>query len=709
MNLLTRGIVAGLLLVSAVFARAQEGDGEGPVENPVVSNRLSEIATQLKGGKMDNAALLNEAVRLCGFSVWSEDRARLAEPLTSPGLGLAITDKEIEGYAKLFKRGDRVELADLVNAFDPIYREAGGEKGLPFFVDRLVRGNLFKAKVAPRMLASFLQDLARTHGEANDVPITMASQLDPVQALLIMRVVSEEIRVPLSKAGKQPVLYASIHPEFDQEEPPGWAEDAFAGGITGLFEEVVGGIEKVGGKVTNAVGKANALAAISKFILTYQFLRGEMTLEGKGQPLIRTKDEVAGDERTTVARFFIDGTGVTDWLKDNRKWFHALGLDLDTPKSGPLKKVETYWRLSQSYKYATKQLVQAVWGTTDLSRLKTNDAGEARVTWEGKPQPKRIDPKKAMPVMKSVWISVSPQVKSVEVQQDLVDAVTGAIGIKEGPAGLLSPIMEILYRMKWNCPLHFELEVRDWIEGETIGQFTVEASGSGFQYQKGNTVKMTIDHAMTINDLEMQVIGGEAPPALDPIALKNMSPDVRKQFEAGFKQMAEMAKRRSFNGIGPGRGTMRVNDTSLRQYDEISCSVSTVTIDESWKGSAAKDIVEFMGPYNFIVQANLVEKTATVAFTGAVDGKHTYTVDGKTKTDPGQFSVMDRITIDPKALGPDGNILLPLKETPLPSQNASNYYGAATITFTFGPNNKFKGSMIISYSVTRKHPPKDEE
>lgn len=699
-----------MLMVAAVFARAQEGDGEyGPIENPVVSNRLSEIATQLKGGKMDNSALLNEAVRLCGFSIWSEDRARLAEPLTTPGLGLAITDKEIEAYGKLFKRGDRVELADLLNAFDPIYRESGGEKGLPSFVDRMVRINLFKPKVAPRMLASFLQDLARTHGESNDVPITMTSQLDPIQALLIMRVVTEEIRVPLSKAGKQPVLYVSIHPEYSQEEAPGWAEDAFAGGITGLFEEVVGGIEKVGGKVTNAVGKANALAAISKFIMTYQFLRGEMTLEGKGQPLIRTKDEVAGDERTTVARFYIDGTGVTDWLKDNRKWFHVLGLDLDTPKSGPLKKVETYWRLSQSYKYATKQLVQAVRGTTDLSRLKTNDAGEARVTWEGKPQPKRIDPKKAMPVMKSVWISVSPQVKSVEVQQDLVDAVTGAIGLKDGPVGLLSPIMEILYRMKWNCPLHFELEVRDWIEGETIGQFTVEASGSGFQYQKGNTVKMTIDHAMTISDLEMQVIGGEAPPAMDPAALKHLSPDVRKQMEAGLKQMAEAAKKRMFNGMGPGRGTIKINDTSLREYEEVSCSVETVRVDDSWKGSASKDIVEFMGPYNFGVIANIPSKTATVNFSGWVDGEHASTVNGKTKKEPRQLTVMDRITLDPKALDQDGNIILPLKETPLPNQNASNYYGAATITFTFGPNNKFKGSMIISYSVTRKHPPKDEE
>lgn len=694
-----------MLVFSVAFAHAQDGE-EGPMDDPAAANRLSEIARQLKTGKSDNATLLNEAVRLCGFSIWSEERARLAEPLTTPALGLAVTDKEIAGFALMYKRQHRVALADVVGAFEPIYREMGGEKGLPHFVDRLVRVNLFGEKKAPRLLASFLQDLAKTHEEEGDAPISMNSQLDSIQALLIMRVITEEMRGPLLK--KSPTLYASLTPVYEQDEAPGWAEDAFAGGVTGLWGELVDKMGNAGEKVNGAVGKANALAAISKFILTYQFLRGEMTLEGKGQPLIRTKNDVAGDERTTVAKFYIDGTGVTDWLKDNRKWFHTLGLDLDTPKTGPLKNVTTYWKLSQSAKYATKQLVQAVRGTTDLSKLKTNDAGEARVTWEGKPQPKNIDPLKAMPVMKSVWISVTPQVKSVEMQQDLVDAVSAAIGIKQGGAGLITPIMEILYRMRWNCPLHFELEVRDWVEGETIGQFTFEANGTGFKYAKGNTVKMTIDHSMIINDMEMQVIGGDAPPELNEAALKHLSPDVRKQMEAGFKQMAELAKRRMFNGMGPGKGSLKVNDSAFRQFDEISCSINTVRVDERWNGSDSKDMLAFQAPYNFSVQAMIPEKKAIVTFGGSVKGKYTFSTNGKTQTSDSDLSAMDRIKLDPSALDKEGNLVLPLKETPLPHQNATNYYGVATVKFTFGPKDMFTGSAIISYSVTRKNPPKDE-
>lgn len=719
MRLKHKGILFGvcaLLLPAIGFGQSQSllttVSGRSPLSQaagPVQSQRLSEIAAALKEGKSDGAALLTEAARLCGFEIWTEDRAKLMDSLVQPGLGLAVTDKEISAYAQMFKRGDRIAMADLVAGFRVIHDEIGDETSMDLYIDRLVRRNLFEGKAAQRNLAAFLQDLASTHDEPGDVPLSMTTNLDAIQALLVMRVISEELGGGLRKAARQnPETYASARAVPAQDEGPGWAQDAFAGGITGLWEKVVEKLGTGGQKATNAVGKANALSAISKFIMTYQFLKGEMRLEGRGQPLIRTKDFDAGDERTTVVRFYIDGAGITDWLKDNRKYFHTLGLDLDTPKSGPLAKIETFWEVGQSRKYATKQLIQAVRGTTNLARLKTDENGEARVTWEGKPQPKKIDPKKAMPVMKSVWISATPQAKSVEMQQDLVDAVMGAMGIRSGPAGMITPIMEMLYRMKWNCPAHFELQVRDWVEGETFGQLTVEARGSGFSYSRENTVKMSIDHTFTISDYEMQVLGGEAMPAIDPETLKRMPPDVRKQMEAGMKQMAELAKRRQFQGMGPGTGTLSINDSSLQQFVEISCGESVVEISNTWRGAETKTLEPFMGPFTFAVTANLESKQAVVNFGGQIEGLHSYRAGRKSGSDKTKLTFMDRIEIDPASLDKDRNIIVPLKETPLPGQNASNYYGAATIKFKFGPKNMFTGSMIISYSVTRKIPPKDE-
>ena len=139
------------MLFVCVLASAALGQGDSAA-------RLSEIANQLKDPKSDGISLLTEAVRRCGFAVWTEDRNRMSEPLTTPGLGLAVTDREIEGYVELYRRGDHVAAEDLVNALDPIYRELGGKKGLPVHLDKLVRLNLFGEKSAQRMLASFLQD-----------------------------------------------------------------------------------------------------------------------------------------------------------------------------------------------------------------------------------------------------------------------------------------------------------------------------------------------------------------------------------------------------------------------------------------------------------------------------------------------------------------------------------------------------------------------
>lgn len=667
------------------------------------TDRLTQIAQTLSDKKSDGISLLTEAVRLCGFSVWNEDRQRLHDPLTTPALDLAITDKEIEGYLDLFRRGDRVAAADIAEGLDPIYKSVRGSKGLQNYVTQTLWSNLFSKKEGPKLVSVFIQELGRTHG---DNQVGIGSQLDAIQALLVLRILTEEMRVPLVKHNaKYPEVFASLEAEVPYEDAPGWAEDAFAGGITGLWDEVVGNLGKVGGKVTGAVGQANALAAISKFLLTYKFLRGELTLEGKGQPLIRTKDFDAGDERTTAARFYIDGTAATDWIKDNRKYFHALGIDPDMPKSGPLKGVQTFWEVDQSAKYATKQLIQAVRGTTDLSKLKTDDEGKAAVTWEGKPQPKKIDPKKAMPVMKSVWIHVAPQVKTVEMQQDLVDAVMTAIGLRGGASGALTPTMEILYRMKWHAPAHFELQIRDWVEGETYGQLTVEAKGSGNSFGKERSVRSTIDHTLTISDYTMSVSGFEQPPMFDEATLKKFPPDVRKQVEAGMKEQREQAKKRGFHGTSPGTATMKINDTNGWHAVFHECGgAQTSTGQETWTGSRTEELKQYAGDFNFSVEANIETKVATLKFNGFVDGVHTLVSGRENQRNNKRFDMRTNIKFESDLIDGSGTIKLPLKETPLPNQQASNYYGSATIPFTFGPGNQFKGSMIVSYSVTRKVP-----
>jgi hypothetical protein len=50
-----------------------------------------------------------------------------------------------------------------------------------------------------------------------------------------------------------------------------------------------------------------------------------------------------------------------------------------------------------------------------------------------------------------------------------------------------------------------------------------------------------------------------------------------------------------------------------------------------------------------------------------------------------------------------GAIVVPLKEEPvIDGGGAMNYYGSVPIPITFGPNNQFKGTGFLSYSITRK-------
>lgn len=293
------------------------------------------------------------------------------------------------------------------------------------------------------------------------------------------------------------------------------------------------------------------------------------------------------------------------------------------------------------------------------------------------------------------------------MQQDLVDAVMTAIGLRGGASGVLTPIMEILYRMKWHAPAHFELQIRDWVEGETYGQLTIDAKGSGNYFSKERSYRMTIDHSLAISDYTMSVSGFEQPPMFDEATLKKFPPDVRKQVEAGMKEQREQAKKRGFHGTGPGTATMKINDTSGWYSVFHECGgPQTSTGQEAWIGSKTEDMKQYAGDFNFSVEANLETKVAMLKFNGFVEGIHTLVNGRENQRNNKRFDMMTNIKFESDLVERNGTIKLPLKETPLPNQLASNYHGTATIPFTFGPSNQFKGSMIVSYSVTRKMPPK---
>lgn len=431
-------------------------------------------------------------------------------------------------------------------------------------------------------------------------------------------------------------------------------------------------------------------------------------------------------------------------MKDNRKIVALAGLDLDMPKSGALAGIETDWDIKES-RYSTKtHLIRLVPGSPDISKVKTDANGEARISVEGAPQAHELDPKTVMPDdHKVVKIVITPQVKSTEMQQDLVDAVTGAIGIKNGPGiGWLAPVIETLYRMKWRGAKILDLRIQDWTDAETIGQLEVSLKARGTHFYKGHSYQETLDRQLTFTDVVMEVVGGEMPGMPDPEMLKYMPPEARRQMEEGLRQMAEAAKQRAFLSSSPGVATMHINDRAAWTSDGsgtegVGCGVDAPGSGTRTVRGSRRDVIEH-GPIGiggngldedadldelvramsnlseddtlaFQVDADLEAHTAKVTWNATVEAHVVET--GKTVGAPASkeestvhMRVFDGLKLEPPF---DQEIVVPLKETDIRGMNAKNYYGVVSIPFEFGPDGRFSGRALVSYSVTRKIAPDD--
>ena len=619
----------------------------------------------------------------------------------------------------MFREGQSVALDDLIGAVDVLYQSIGATESCGAYVREWIADGANGGSASSRALNLLLKDLgAFRDGGDGDLSDPRAT-LDPIQALLLVRVLTEEIGVPLRRAIAQAPrdgIWRPGAPPPPAEDVIGWAEDAFVGGVTGLYgaaSEVSATLKEKLGNQAERMGKANAIASIAKFIATYTMLRGGAEVDDPGQPLVRTKDTSPGTQRTLVAWFYIDGSRVTDWMKDNRQLVALAGLDLDMPKSGALKGIETDWDIKQSHSSTKTHLIQLVRGSPDISKVKTDENGEARITVEGTPQRRKLDPKSLMPDDRQVVkIVITPQVKSTEMQQDLVDAVTGAIGIKDGlGVGWLTPVIETLYRLKWKGGRVLELRIQDWVDAETYGQLDVSITARGSRFTPTSSLQQTIDRQLTLTKAVMDVYGFELPEMPDSEEMKYLPPEVRRQMEEGLRQMAEAAKQRSFIMSAPGVVAMRINDRSA--WFSAGSETTGCEVDRPGSGSTSvigardetitRTLIED-GSHLFQVEVDHESRTARLTWAASVEvvvlnkgrtsGSAPYSDESKVK-----MGIFGDLELEPPF---DREIVIPLKETDIRGNSAKNYYGLVNVPFRFGTGGVFSGTAVVSYSVTRK-------
>jgi hypothetical protein len=258
--------------------------------------------------------------------------------------------------------------------------------------------------------------------------------------------------------------------------------------------------------------------------------------------------------------------------------------------------------------------------------------------------------------------------------------------------------------MKWKGGVVYDLQVRDWVAGETIGQAEVTLQASGSRFSRRSSYRASVNRKLVLRDVHMDVHGVEAPEPIDPQILRFLPETTRKQMEEGMKQMAELAKKRMFMASKPGRVELQVRDAEASNGEEDGCGDDTQERTLTRDGATEYEIGEQgAGTFLFTVDCDLEQKVAKLQLMVPVSCKEI--VFERSGRGPGSrvertmdCDVFGAIELLAPANG--GVITMPLKETPGVDPGVVNYYGVASVPVKFGRG--FTGTAIVSWSVQRK-------
>ncbi len=579
------------LASTAAMAHSHQGAKAPYGDN---TQRLFVIAQQMKSQKAGLESLVTEALTLCGFSIWPGGHSLTVRPQTNSPLHLAVDDTEIQDYSVMYLAGQGVALSDLEASLDyglSQFSNIGVKLSCKPYIEKWLQSGPNSNDPAVRNLTCFLNDLEMSHAIFPSPAITQDSTLDPIQALLISRVFTEAIALPLRKAAlkHRPSTYLVSRKPMIVDNPtplPGWQEDLFVGAdtnIPGALSDALDWGENAFGKYAKVVGNINVIASIVKFFEMYACLKGEFSVLGKGQPLVRTKaSDYEGEVRTLSAKFYFDASANSNALKNARTYAAATGFDTDAPSNGPLANVECSWKFGQNVYYATKQIIQTAQGQPNPDRILTDKDGIAKLDVAGKPQFVKLDDATVTPVDRHVSVSVYPQLKGADAKQAMVDAMFTALGIKGGPVGAINIITEMMYRAKWSVAAKGDLQVTDWTPGEYMADVRMHVSLRALFNTVEASYIRTVERDLDVQRIPLRILpsdSGTPPTTLDPAILKLIPEDQRAKVLDALAKSAQVvgeankanAGKTVFQAIGPGEVKMSVADNMTSRWLEGAC------------------------------------------------------------------------------------------------------------------------------------------
>lgn len=244
----------------------------------------------------------------------------------------------------------------------------------------------------------------------------------------------------------------------------GVATDAGAAAATEGFSQVLDNLfGEAGKRWSRGMAIANIALSLLKFVFNGFLLDVQIEFADGAGRLERTKSDTADGKTLEATATVRLNAGGSRYLNCFRIMLNAAGVDFNLGNDGPIDNAKVTWKLYRGGATGSGDIGIAQFRGDP--RMRTDGAGMARITVEGKRQ-RRQYPEAAVAVEKPASLGIEVVLKDSSLAQDLVDAIGaftgGAIGVAVSllermvPFGAERPFTVVDwaadYRVDWQDP-----------------------------------------------------------------------------------------------------------------------------------------------------------------------------------------------------------------------------------------------------------------
>ncbi len=430
------------------------------------------------------------ALQVAGFHIIDQDQKILFKP--SHSNGTAFFDYEVAGMLRSAKMGFATSLekfGTVVKGDSPILKNID--------IAGKMLADLKAARAGKDLQNKFLVELIFALGNGTSGIATPQSNINMLQMSLIERrylgdlaATYEEMAgagVSLFDRGRNrevpvkfvnasfsgmPAIFATHNAAPDDSPCPAIDTAAEAQGYKKKGEKIIKifGYEHPGKAAfdeyfkdaAKGVELANTITSYLKLIAANLFI--EIEVDVPNAPLVRTKSNQLidrGEERIVTATFkrYFPNSGQINCVAKVIKM--ATGADLEVPEEGVLKDVPVKWEPLDRAENAPLYIDALDRG--DVSKQKTDNAGQNKIKATGKEQRKDLRKIAVTPVPKKDRWRVSVATENMDANKDIPKILWGALDLRSGGivGYLIGVVPDVLAKMALKT-YRVDIPVKDW-------------------------------------------------------------------------------------------------------------------------------------------------------------------------------------------------------------------------------------------------------